>query len=79
MRLAAPAKTLIPAPPVADCSCNTCPHMKRNTLAKLAACLTDLAPRIEVPEAVRLKAKKSIDRMLEMTAGQTLAPAGSRS
>jgi quinolinate synthase len=53
--------------------------MKRNTLAKLAACLTDLAPRIEVPEAVRLKAKRSIDRMLEMTAGQTLAPAGARS
>ncbi|HQQ77402.1 MAG TPA: quinolinate synthase NadA [Thermoanaerobaculia bacterium] len=79
MRLAAPGKTLIPAPPVADCSCNTCPHMKRNTLEKLAACLTDLAPRIEVPEAVRVKAKRSIERMLEMTAGQTLAPAGARS
>lgn len=79
MRLAAPGKTLIPAPPIADCSCNTCPHMKRNTLEKLARCLADLAPRIEVPEAVRLRAKKSIDRMLEMTAGQTLAPAGARS
>src|SRR5512140_224607 len=79
MRLAAPGKTLIPAPPVADCSCNTCPHMKRNTLEKLAACLLDLAPRIEVPEPVRVKAKKSIDRMLEMTAGLALAPVGSRS
>ena len=79
MRLAAPGKTLIPAPPDADCSCNTCPHMKRNTLEKLARCLRDLAPRIEVPEDVRLKAKRSIDRMLEMTAGLTLAPAGSRS
>ncbi len=79
MRLAAPHKTLIPAPPVADCSCNTCPHMKRNTLEKLALCLRDLAPRIEVPEAVRVKAKRSIDRMLEMTAGLALSPVGSRS
>jgi quinolinate synthase len=79
MRLAAPGKTLIPAPPDADCSCNTCPHMKRNTLEKLARCLRDLAPRIEVPEAVRVEAKRAIDRMLEMTAGRTLAPAGSRS
>ncbi len=79
MRLAAPQKTLIPAPPDADCSCNTCPHMKRNTLEKLARCLRDLAPAIEVPEAVRVKAKKSIDRMLEMTTGLALAPVGSRS
>ncbi len=79
MRLAAPQKTLIPAPPDADCSCNTCPHMKRNTLEKLALCLRDLAPAIEVPEAVRGKARRSIDRMLEMTAGLALAPVGSRS
>ena len=79
MRRAAPDKTLIPAPPDADCSCNTCPHMKRNTLEKLYLCLRDLAPRIEVDEAVRLKAKKAIDRMLEMTADLTLAPVGSRS
>jgi len=79
MRRAAPGKTLIAAPPDADCSCNTCPHMKRNTLGKLAACLADMAPRIEVPEAVRERAKHAIDRMLEMTAGLTLAPAGSRS
>jgi quinolinate synthase len=79
MHRAAPGKTLIPAPPVADCSCNTCPHMKRNTLEKLAACLRDLQPRIEVAEPVRVKAKKAIDRMLEMTAGLTLAPVGSRS
>src|SRR5512140_836747 len=39
MHRAAPGKTLIPAPPVADCACNTCPHMKRNTLEKLYVCL----------------------------------------
>jgi len=79
MRRAAPEKTLIPAPPVADCACNICPHMKRNTLEKLYLCLRDLAPVIEVPEGVRAKAKRSIDRMLEMTAGLALTPAGLRS
>src|SRR6185295_978588 len=48
MRRAAPDKELIPAPPDADCACNTCPHMKRNTMEKLYLCLRDLAPRIEV-------------------------------
>jgi quinolinate synthase len=79
MRRAAPGKTLIPAPPEADCACNTCPHMKRNTLEKLYLCLRDLKPAIEVPEDVRVEAKRSIDRMLEMTAGMTLTPVGSRS
>ncbi|HMA29981.1 MAG TPA: quinolinate synthase NadA [Thermoanaerobaculia bacterium] len=79
MRRAAPDKTLIPAPPDADCACNTCPHMKRNTLEKLYLCLRDLAPAIEVPEDVRVRAKRSIDRMLEMTAGMALTPVGSRS
>jgi quinolinate synthase len=79
MHRAAPGKTLIPAPPEADCACNTCPHMKRNTLEKLTLCLRDLAPVLEVPEAVRLRAKRSIDRMLDMTAGLVLTPVGSRS
>ena len=79
MRRAAPGKTLIPAPPDADCACNICPHMKRNTLEKLYLCLRDLAPAIEVPENVRVKAKRAIDRMLEMTAGMALTPVGSRS
>ena len=53
--------------------------MKRNTLEKLYLCLRDLAPVLEVPEAVRLDAKRAIDRMLEMTAGLVLSPVGSRS
>ena len=79
MRRAAPGKTLIAAPPDADCACNTCPHMKRNTLEKLYLCLRDLEPAIEVPEDVSVKARRSIDRMLAMTAGMTLTPVGSRS
>ena len=79
MRRAAPDKELIPAPPEADCACNICPHMKRNTLEKLYLALRDLSPAIEVREDVRVKAKRSIDRMLEMTAGLVLQPTLGRS
>ena len=78
MRKAAPGKELIPAPPDESCSCNTCPHMKLNTLEKLHLCLRDLAPEVHVEESVRLKAKRAIDRMLEMTAGLTAAPVAGR-
>jgi quinolinate synthase len=79
MRRAAPDKELIPAPPDENCACNTCPHMRKNTLEKLYFCLRDLKPKIEVPEEIRVKAKRSIDRMLEMTAGMALTPVGNRS
>jgi quinolinate synthase len=68
MRAAAPGKTLIPAPPDDEsCSCNLCPHMKRNTLGKLYLALRDLAPRVDVPEPVRVRALRPIQRMLEMS------------
>jgi quinolinate synthase len=53
--------------------------MKRNTLEKLYLCLRDIRPVIEVEEAVRVKAKRAIDRMLEMTVGMALQPVGNRS
>ena len=68
MQQAAPGKTLIMAPPEDEsCSCNVCPHMRRNTLEKLYLCLRDLKPQIEVPEATRVRALKPIQRMLEMS------------
>jgi quinolinate synthase len=68
MRAAAPGKTLIPAPPDDEsCSCNLCPHMKRNTLEKLYLALRDLEPRVDVPEPVRVRALRPIQRMLEMS------------
>jgi quinolinate synthase len=70
MRRDAPGKTLIPAPPEDEsCACNQCPHMRRNTLEKLYLCLRDLAPRLELDEALRLAAKRPIDRMLELSTG----------
>jgi quinolinate synthase len=68
MQQAAPGKTLIPAPPDDEsCSCNLCPYMKRNTLEKLYLALRDLTPQVDVPEPVRARALKPIQRMLEMS------------
>jgi quinolinate synthase len=68
MQAAAPGKTLIAAPPEDEsCSCNTCPFMKKNTLEKLYLCLRDLAPQVDVPEPVRVRALRPIQRMLEMS------------
>src|SRR5512134_2874968 len=66
MQKAVPAKTLIAAPPEDEsCSCNLCPFMRKNTLEKLYLCMRDLQPQVDVPEAVRVKALKPIERMLE--------------
>jgi len=43
--------------------------MALNTLEKLYACLRDLEPRIEIEEGLRLQAKRSLDRMLELASG----------
>lgn len=65
MAQAAPDKELIPAPPDDDsCACNLCPYMRLNTLEKLYMCLRDLSPEIDVPEEIRIKALKPIERMM---------------
>jgi len=44
-----------------------CPNMKLITLEKLLRCLEEMAPEVKVAEDIRLKAKKAVDRMLEVT------------
>jgi quinolinate synthase len=69
MQQEAPGKTLIAAPPETEgCSCNTCPFMRLNTLEKLYLALRDLRPQVDVPEPVRVRALRPIQRMLEMSA-----------
>ncbi|WP_119070959.1 quinolinate synthase NadA [Rubrobacter indicoceani] len=68
MQKASPDKLFIPAPgdgPGCE-ACSECPHMRRNTLEKLAACMRDLNPRIEIDEELRLRALAPIKRMLEL-------------
>lgn len=74
MEKALPGKNFIGAPGAdGNCNCNICPYMALNTMEKLYLALRDLTPRIEIEEGLRLQAKKSLDRMLEMasaTVGQ---------
>jgi quinolinate synthase len=70
MQLAMPEKQFIGAPGAdGNCNCNICPYMALNTLEKLYIALRDLSPRIEIEETLRLGAKKSLDKMLEMASG----------
>ncbi len=63
----APDKTFIPAPPENSCACNDCPHMKRNTLEKVYLCMKYEQPELLMEEGLRVQAKKSLDRMLEIS------------
>jgi quinolinate synthase len=70
MSLTMPDKLFIGAPGAdGNCNCNICPYMALNTMEKLYVALRDLSPRIEIEEGLRLAAKKSLDRMLEMAGG----------
>jgi quinolinate synthase len=71
MEKAIPNKLFIGAPGAdGNCNCNICPYMALNTMEKLYVALRDLSPRIEIEEGLRLAAKKSLDRMLEMAAAK---------
>ncbi|HSS12475.1 MAG TPA: quinolinate synthase NadA, partial [Rhizomicrobium sp.] len=48
--------------------CNLCPHMKRITLKGILNSLQTMTKQVEVDEAVRLPAKRAIDRMLAVKA-----------
>ena len=70
MEKSLPEKNFIGAPGAdGNCNCNICPYMALNTMEKLYTALRDLEPRIEIEENLRLAAKKSLDRMLEMASG----------
>ncbi len=67
MQKAAPNKQFIPAPPLNQCACNECPHMRLNTLEKLYWAMKQRSPEITLPEATRLAALKPMQRMLAMS------------
>lgn len=73
MQAAAPQATFIMAPAEllgsaeGSCiSCNTCPHMRLNTLDKLYACMMGMSPQIELPAAIIKRARLPIERMLSI-------------
>lgn len=67
MRKASPDKEFIPAPPENSCACNDCPYMKLNTLEKLRDCLKNETPEIVIPEELRTRALRPLERMLSIS------------
>ncbi len=61
-----PSKRFI-AGPTGHCLCADCRYMKLNTLQKLHDCLETLSPQVTMPEAIRQRAEKPIQRMLELS------------
>lgn len=70
MQKVAPHKHFIPAPPLNNCACNECPHMRLNTLEKLYLAMKNRTPEITLPEATQVAALRPIQRMLAMSAVQ---------
>ncbi|MGD0915248.1 MAG: quinolinate synthase NadA [Thermodesulfobacteriota bacterium] len=62
LRLQVPGKTFYTAPPG-----STCVNMKKTNLRLVLESLENEAPIITVPEEIRLKARKALDRMVEAT------------
>lgn len=67
MQKAEPTKAFIPAPPLNNCACNECPHMRLNTLEKLYKCMKHKSPEINLAPAIQQAALKPIQRMLDMS------------
>ncbi|MCM1092828.1 MAG: quinolinate synthase NadA [Lachnospiraceae bacterium] len=69
MQKKCPEKVFIPAPPNdSTCACNDCVYMKMNTMQKLLDCLKNEAPEIQVDADIAEKARRPIERMLEISA-----------
>lgn len=68
MQKQCPDKTFIPAPPMdSTCGCNDCSFMKLNTLEKLRNCLRDMKPEVTVDPELAAKARRPIERMLQLS------------
>ena len=74
MQKECPGKEFICAPtfdvmraPTDNCRCNECKYMKMNTLEKVRDCMKKLSPRVELPPDVLSRARRPIERMLEIS------------
>jgi quinolinate synthase len=75
MQKECPGKEFICAPtfdamraPTDNCRCSECKYMKMNTLEKVRDCMKKLSPRVELPPDVLSRARRPIERMLEISA-----------
>lgn len=75
MRKECPDKEFICAPtfevmrmPADNCRCSECRYMKMNTLEKLRDCMRRRHPSVELPAELLERARRPIERMLEISA-----------
>lgn len=67
MQQSSPDKQFLVVPSDETCNCNDCPFMKLNTLEKLYLAMENEHPSITMDEALMHKARKPIERMLELS------------
>jgi quinolinate synthase len=68
MKKACPDKVFIPAPANdSTCACNDCSYMKLNSMRKLYLCLKNELPEVTLSPEVMEKARRPIERMLEIS------------
>jgi len=67
MRKESPDKEFLIVPLDNTCSCNDCPYMKLNTMEKLYLALKNEQPEITLQPDVMEKAKKPIEKMLDIS------------
>lgn len=70
MKKRSPGSIFYPVPGMeggACVACNNCPYMKLNTLEKIYLCMKNKSPSLELPADLIVKARKPLDRMLEMS------------
>ena len=67
MRKNSPDKEFLIVPSDETCSCNDCPYMKLNTMEKLYLTLKNEKPSILLDSEIIEKAKKPIERMLDIS------------
>ena len=60
-------KEFIPLPTNNGCQCNECPHMRLNTLEKIANALENLKPEIILNNDICFKALKPLEKMLSLS------------
>ncbi len=62
-----PHKEYIPLANNEGCACNECPHMRLNTIDKMIQALNTLEPEIVLSNDLIQKAKKPLNKMLELS------------
>lgn len=68
MQTQSPDKQFIAAPPDdSTCACNNCAYMKLNTVEKIASALETLTPEVILDEQLMTKARRPIEKMIEIS------------